>query len=65
MPLAAFATLQGDMLSIRAAWGDPQGISPLVIENAQDQVCDESSAVALGERVAKALRSRVPFADES
>ena len=62
MPLAAFATLQGPLLSIRAAWGDPMGQLPLVAEHAQGLVSDEASAVALGEQVARALRSRVPLA---
>ncbi|OYT91192.1 MAG: hydroxymethylbilane synthase [Burkholderiales bacterium PBB3] len=60
MPLAAFATLQGPVLSIRAAWGDPQGQLPLVAEQAQGLVSDEASAVALGEQVARALQARVP-----
>ncbi|OYU45706.1 MAG: hydroxymethylbilane synthase [Burkholderiales bacterium PBB4] len=65
MPLAAFATLQGDLLSIRAAWGDPQGSSPLIVESAQRQVSNETSAVMLGEQVALALRARVPVTPES
>ena len=60
MPLAAFATLQGSVLSIRAVWGDPQGQLPLVAEQTQGLVSDEASAVALGEQVARALQARVP-----
>ena len=60
MPLAAFATFQGSVLSIRAAWGDPQGQLPLVTEYALGPVSNEASAVALGEQVARALQARVP-----
>ena len=59
MPLAAFAVLQGAVLSIRATWGDPLGKLSLVEEFAQGAVSDEASAVALGEQVARALQSRV------
>jgi hydroxymethylbilane synthase len=62
MPLAAYATLQGDVLSIRATWGDPQGVLPLVAESAHGQVSSEGDAVALGEKVAQALQRRVPVA---
>ncbi|MBC7619416.1 MAG: hydroxymethylbilane synthase [Candidatus Saccharibacteria bacterium] len=61
MPLAAFATLEGTQMSIRAAWGDPQGQLPIVAEQAQGRVSDEAAAVALGEQVARALRARVPM----
>ncbi len=60
MPLAAFAVLQGAILSIRATWGDPLGKLSLVEEFAQGAVSDEAAAVALGEKVARALQSRVP-----
>ena len=61
MPLAAFATLEGTEMSIRAAWGDPHGQLPIVEEQAQGRVPDEAAAVALGEQVARALRARVPM----
>ena len=61
MPLAAFATLDGSHMSIRAAWGDPQGQLPIVAEHAHGRVSDEAAAVALGEQVARALRARVPM----
>ena len=61
MPLAAFATLEGTQMSIRAAWGDPQGQLPIVAEQAHGRVSDETAAVALGEQVARALRARVPM----
>ena len=37
MPLAAHATFNGDVLSMRAAWGDPDGALPLA------QVADQSA----------------------
>lgn len=61
MPLAAFATLEGTQMSIRAAWGDPQGQLPIVAEQAHGRVSDETAAVALGEQVARALKARVPM----
>ena len=39
MPLAAFATLEGTQMSIRAAWGDPQGQLPIVAEQALPAGC--------------------------
>ena len=60
MPLAAYATLQGNTLSIQAAWGDPEGILPLVKAQAQGEVLDVKAAVALGEQVARALQARLP-----
>jgi hydroxymethylbilane synthase len=60
MPLAAYATLQGNTLSIQAAWGDPQGVLPLVKAQAQAEVLDVKAAVALGEQVARALQAQLP-----
>jgi len=60
MPLAAHATLEGGVLQIRAAWGDPQGALPLVKAHAQGAVHDAASAVHLGESVARELQQRVP-----
>jgi len=59
MPLAAFATLKGDVLTIDAAWGDPQGLLDLVAVRASAQVTDLGNAGALGQRVAAELRAAV------
>ncbi len=60
MPLAAYATLQGNTLSIQAAWGDPEGVLPLLKAQAHGEVLDVKAAVALGEQVARALQARLP-----
>jgi hydroxymethylbilane synthase len=60
MPLAAYATLQGNTLSIQAAWGDPEGVLPLVKASAQAEVTDVAAATALGEQVARTLQSQLP-----
>lgn len=59
MPLAAYATLAGDTLTIDAAWGDPDGKLALVQVRASAAVTDLASATALGERVAAELRAGV------
>jgi hydroxymethylbilane synthase len=59
MPLAAYATLKGDELSIRATWGDPEGVLPLVHAQALAVVKDAASATLLGERVARELQASV------
>ncbi len=59
MPLAAFATLEGDALTIDAAWGDPDGVLELVCVRATAAVTDLASATALGTRVAADLRAGV------
>jgi hydroxymethylbilane synthase len=59
MPLAAYATLQGDVLSINAAWGDIQSQLPLVRASATGAVTDQTSAAALGQRVAEDLMAGV------
>ncbi len=59
MPLAAFATLQGDTLTLDAAWGDPEGVLALVKVRASAAVTDLASATAVGERVAAELRAGV------
>ena len=56
MPLAAHATLEDGVLQLRAAWGDPEGSSPLVTAHAHDAAADLQTAEALGLRVAQALR---------
>ena len=53
MPLAAYATLDGDMLHIRAVWGDPEGVLPLVHAQARGLALDAAAATALGEDVAR------------
>ena len=62
MPLAAHAVFTGDVLEIRAAWGDPEGEQALV--HAQDKalVADTGSAVRLGEAVARQLQAAVQAA---
>ena len=64
MPLAAYATLQGDVLSIRAVWGDPEGVLHLVHAQAQGTVIDAPAATALGERVAHQLQAQVRLQSE-
>jgi len=59
MPLAAYATLQGDVLTIHAAWGDTQNKLPLVRACQTGPVTDQASAAALGQRVAEALMAGV------
>jgi hydroxymethylbilane synthase len=59
MPLAAFATLSTDELSLDAAWGDPQGVLELVCVQMSARVTDLASATALGERVAADLQAGV------
>jgi hydroxymethylbilane synthase len=59
MPLAAHASFDGDTLQLRAAWGDPEGVNPLVQVSGQASVADLASAVALGEKVAQDLQAAV------
>lgn len=59
MPLAAFATLQGEVLTLNAAWGDTQNKLPLVRATVTGVVTDQASAAALGGRVAEALKAGV------
>ena len=59
MPLAAYATLDGNVLSIRAVWGDPEGLVPLVHAQAQGTVLNAAAATQLGEAVARQLQSSV------
>jgi len=59
MPLAAYATLAGDVLSIRATWGDPEGVQPLAHAHAQGLVADSAAATLLGEQVAQQLQIKV------
>jgi hydroxymethylbilane synthase len=59
MPLAAYATIQGNMLSIEATWGDPQGVLPLVRASAQGIAESAEAATRLGEAVAHQLQQGV------
>lgn len=59
MPLAAYATLDGDTLHIRATWGDPEGVLPLVHAQARGTATDAAAATRLGEDVARQLQAGV------
>ena len=59
MPLSAFATWSGSTLTLRAAWGDPDGVKPLVLADAQGEAADLAAANALGSAVAEQLQARV------
>lgn len=59
MPLAAYATLAQEVLTIDAAWGDPTGQLPLVHVRLSGPVSDRASAAELGQRAADTLRARV------
>lgn len=56
MPLAAHATIEGGVLRLQAAWGDPQGATTLVRAEAQANTDGLPAAEALGLSVAQALR---------
>ena len=56
MPLAAHATLSGQTLSLRAAWGNPEGEAALVTAQIEGQVNSLQDAEALGDRVAADLQ---------
>lgn len=57
MPLAAHAAREGAALSLRAAWGDPDGAPLLVRADERARVTTLDEAEALGTRVAAALRA--------
>jgi hydroxymethylbilane synthase len=57
MPLAAHAVLDGGVLSLRAAWGEPEGATELVRASAQTTALDLASADQLGLQVAALLRA--------
>lgn len=59
MPLAAYATFTGDELHIRAAWGDAEGVQPVVYADATGLARDAAAATALGEQVARTLQAAV------
>ena len=56
MPLAAHATLAGQVLTLRAAWGDPEGEATLVTAQTKGQVEHLAQAEALGLQIAEELR---------
>jgi hydroxymethylbilane synthase len=57
MPLAAHATLAGEYLQLRAAWGEPEGDASLVRAQAGGSVADLTAAAELGTGVAAQLRA--------
>ena len=57
VPLAAYATLEGDTLFIRAAWGDPEGKLPLVRAEQRAIVTTLAQADAVGLAIAQALQA--------
>ena len=59
MPLAAYATLDGEQLHIAAAWGDPEGHVAPVRAQAGGAVGSLAEAAALGNQVAQALQAGV------
>jgi hydroxymethylbilane synthase len=59
MPLAAFATLTQDRLTLEAAWGDTEEKLPLVRVRQDAVVTDLVSAAALGQQLADKLRAAV------
>ncbi len=59
VPLAAYATMDGDLLYLRAAWGDADGVRPLVHASARGVVRDDDAAMALGAQVARALQAQL------
>jgi hydroxymethylbilane synthase len=56
MPLAAHATLSESVLTLRAAWGDPDGAPTLVTAHVEGVVTSLQEAEALGLQVADALK---------
>jgi hydroxymethylbilane synthase len=56
MPLAAHATIEGGVLKLQAAWGDPEGAATLVTAAENEPAQDLVGAEALGLRVAQALK---------
>ncbi|MFV0679559.1 hydroxymethylbilane synthase [Ottowia sp.] len=60
MPLAAHATLDGQRLRLRAAWGEPEGAPTLVTAEGEADVTDATDlaqAEALGLQVARQLQA--------
>jgi hydroxymethylbilane synthase len=57
MPLAAYATLSGEYLQLRAAWGEPDGPAPLLRAQSGGAVAGLAAAAELGTAVAAKLRA--------
>ncbi|HWI81587.1 MAG TPA: hydroxymethylbilane synthase [Ramlibacter sp.] len=57
MPLAAYATVSGEYLQLRAAWGDPDGAVPLARAQSAAPIADLTRAAELGTGVAGQLRA--------
>jgi hydroxymethylbilane synthase len=57
MPLAAYATLSGEYLQLRAAWGEPEGAAALLRAESGGSVADLAAAAQLGTDVAAQLRA--------
>jgi hydroxymethylbilane synthase len=57
MPLAAHATLEGEVLRLQAAWGDPERAAPLVQAALSGTVSSADDAAALGTEAAARLRA--------
>ena len=57
MPLAAHAVFAGEYLQLNAAWGDPEGHTPLLRARNAAVVADLVAAEALGSEVAARLRA--------
>ncbi len=57
MPLAAFATFQGNALALHAAWGDPEQPGRLVRAQGSSVVPNHAAARGLGERLAAQLKA--------
>ena len=57
MPLAAYATLSGEYLQPRAAWGEPEGAAALLRAESGGSVADLAAAAQLGTDVAAQLRA--------
>lgn len=57
VPLAAHAVLDGDVMHLKAAWGDPEGIQPLVRVEQTASVHTLEQAEALGSAVAARLQA--------
>jgi hydroxymethylbilane synthase len=57
MPLAAHGHWQGAALRLDAAWGDPEGSTPLVRAQGEAPVATLAEAEALGESTARQLRA--------
>lgn len=57
VPLAAHATLDGDTMRLRAAWGDPEGLKALVQVEQTATITTLAQAEALGTEVAARLQA--------